>query len=678
METMSDPHAATMRSALFDMLAKCRVPKLRSMREFAEEEIVIPDGPFKGLRFSCRRQPYTRLLYEAIDSGQWNRFFVTGPTQSGKSLSAWVIPVMYHLFEVGETVIAAVPKKEMSADKWREDLRPAIEASRYRDLLPKRGAGSRDGGELDAVKFLNGATLKFMAGGGSDKARAAFTSRVVVITETDGMDESGGTSREADKITQIEARTRAFGNRKRIYAECTVSIEEGRTWREYQNGTATKIIRPCPHCKAWVTPERENLEGWRDADTLIDARHSGRFVCPECAEPWTEAERLQANAEARLLHRGQEVTPDGEVVGTPAPTETLGFRWSAVDNHFLTPGDFAADEWRGARAEDEENAEKELRQFVWAIPYDPPRMAATDLKEDHIMERQGSLRKGFIPDHRSCVTVGADVGKREIYWTAIAWLPEIGGRIIDYGIVDVPSSVMNEQQAILTGLRNLRDFVEQGWKTPQGEDLVPPSRVWVDAHWNTPTVKAFCAESGSKWWPSIGFGHGKYFGGQKTGRYAVPVNPTGKSSVGAKSDERYHMTRVKGDKREQWQFDADHWKTELHKRLACVAEDPAAILLYKVESRFDHMTFAKHICAEKEVVEFIPGEGDVIHWERIRHANHWLDATVLALLSGHSTGNARMLTPRIEQSPAVQQKAPREGGFVRKLNMRSGSFVRRR
>src|SRR5512138_894736 len=132
-----DVHAPAMRSALRAMLSRCRVPKLRTMREFAEAEIVIPDGPYKGLRFSCRRQPYTRLLYDAIDSGLWNRFFITGPTQSGKSLSAWVVPIMYHLFEVGETVIAAVPKKEMSADKWREDLKPAIEASRYRDLLPR-------------------------------------------------------------------------------------------------------------------------------------------------------------------------------------------------------------------------------------------------------------------------------------------------------------------------------------------------------------------------------------------------------------------------------------------------------------------------------------------------------------------------------------------------------------
>lgn len=53
-------------------------------------------------------------------------------------------------------------------------------------------------------KFVNGATLKFMSAGGGDK------------------------------ITQLEARTRAYGRLKRIYMECTVSTEQGRTWQEYQ------------------------------------------------------------------------------------------------------------------------------------------------------------------------------------------------------------------------------------------------------------------------------------------------------------------------------------------------------------------------------------------------------------------------------------------------------------
>ena len=227
-----------------------------------------------------------------------------GPTQSGKTLACFVIPLLYHLFELHETVICGLPDMDMAGDKWREDILPVIERSRYRDLLPQRGGGSR-GGRVESLQFGNGATLKFMSGGGGDKSRAGFTSRVVVITETDGMDQASGTSRESDKITQLEARTRAYGERKRIYMECTVSTEQGRTWQEYLNGTCSRIVLPCPHCRAWVSPDREHLTGWQGAATQEDARQAGVFACPSCGQTWSQGDRITANQACRLIHDGQ-------------------------------------------------------------------------------------------------------------------------------------------------------------------------------------------------------------------------------------------------------------------------------------------------------------------------------------------------------------------------------------
>ena len=44
----------------------------RTMRQFAEEEIILPPGgPLAGDLFSCETQPYTKLWFDAIDSGEW-------------------------------------------------------------------------------------------------------------------------------------------------------------------------------------------------------------------------------------------------------------------------------------------------------------------------------------------------------------------------------------------------------------------------------------------------------------------------------------------------------------------------------------------------------------------------------------------------------------------------------
>src|SRR4029453_4850912 len=102
------------------------------------------------------------------------------------------------------------------------------------------------------------------------------------------MDKPGLTSREADKVTQLEARTRAYGSRKRVYMECTVSTERGRTWREYTNGTKARIVLPCPSCEAWVSPEREHLTGWQGGENAIAASRSASFACPACGECWDE------------------------------------------------------------------------------------------------------------------------------------------------------------------------------------------------------------------------------------------------------------------------------------------------------------------------------------------------------------------------------------------------------
>jgi hypothetical protein len=440
---LPDPTAHPTRSDLRWFLTQARPRRVRSMRAFAEAEVVIPDGPFAGRRFRCERQPYTGLWLDQVDSGRWSRCVATGPTQSGKTLACFVIPLLYHLFELGETVICGLPDMDMAADKWRLDLLPVIERSQYRNLLPGKGAGSRGARLVETIRFGNGATLKFMSGGGGDKSRAGFTARVLVVTETDGMDSPGTASREADKITQLEARTRAYGDRKRIYLECTVSTENGRTWREYQQGSKSRIVLPCPGCKAWVTPEREHLTGWQGAQSRAEAKGAGAFTCPNCGQVWSDEERVAANLHGRVLHDEQsfDVQQADVIVGQPPQTDTLGFRWSAVNNLFLSPGELAADEWRASRAADEEAAEREMRQFVWALPVAPAQWQQSALEPHQLTARMvEGMVKGIVPATAQFLTMGVDLGKYVAHWIAVAWSPCACGHVVDYGRIDVASA----------------------------------------------------------------------------------------------------------------------------------------------------------------------------------------------------------------------------------------------
>ena len=195
--------------------------------------------------------------------------------------------------------------------------------------------------------------------------------------------------------------------------ECTVSTEDGRTWREYQQGTRSRIVLPCPY----LPPVGH--AGARAPDRLA----GGATTRSRPAHPVSSPARPAASAGRRrtaprptpaviLLHRDQTLTDDGSVEGEPPATDTLGFRWSAVNNLFVTAGDMAADEWVRAAPLDEENAEREMRQFVWCLPVAAHRSGTRVSLVAHEIARPVIVTPAWRrADRPKCVTAAIDLGK---------------------------------------------------------------------------------------------------------------------------------------------------------------------------------------------------------------------------------------------------------------------------
>lgn len=607
------------------LLSNSLAPPVRSIGTFAEEEIVIPRGRFAGQRYKIGRKPSSRLWFDALDSRQWRRHVVTGPTQSGKSLECFVIPILYFVFERREDVIVGVPHINMASRKWTRDLLPAIQRTRFRDLLPTKGAGSR-GGEVTDVEFRNGVSLTFMSGGGDDKSRAGETAPNLVVTETDGLDTASSSSREADPLKQLEARTLSYDDRACVIMECTVSTEQGRTWQEYQAGTRSQIVRPCPHCQQWVTPEREHFQGWQEAETEVAASRGACFHCPACDHAWTDEERFDANQKNKLLHRGQTIDQAGEIAGDSPATFTFGFRWSAVDNPFRSSAMLGAIEWNAARAENQDNAEKEVAQFQWARPYVAPELDDTPLDADVLAVRAGRdpSGRGVIPFDHEVVTMGVDIGKHRIHYVAAAWCEDATARVIDYGELAVRWRQHGVLEAIGNALVYLRDHViATGWSR-LGEPPVDPDQVWIDARYKSSAIYSFVRQCNTdqRWHnlfrPIMGRGSSKKY----EGRYTQPTKRT-KDVVLIR--DAFYFQRVRPEGVTRVIVNADNWKSFVHDRLSIPETEGGAMTLFLPASG-DHTTFCRHLTAEKETVEFIPGKGAVRTWVAIRKNNHYLDA----------------------------------------------------
>ena len=628
-----------------------RAPRLRTMEQFAEEEMVLPPtGRYGGRPFRCDRQPFTRLWLREIDSGRWRRHWCTGPTQSGKTTTGSNLPVMYHLFERRETVIYGLPSMELAKDKWEDDIRPAIEACpQFRDLLPLRGGGSK-GGATARIEFRNGAILRFMSAGGGDKTRAGKTTRALVMTEVDGFDEAGSASRESDKVEQMEARLRGWDLDATLYAECTLSTEQGRTFQEITNGSNSKIVIPCPHCGGWVTPEREHVQGWQDAEDEIAVQENAHWCCPDCGKPWTEDERLAANHRCKLVHRGQEIGPDGVIHGPVPRTYTLGFRWGPVNNLLMGVGTVALDLWKAQRAEDEENAEKKLCQFVFAEPYRAPDIEVIPLKPEIVQKRMADLPRGVVPDKTQFLTVGSDMHRRAGNYVVVAWQSAGRGHIVDYGQWELPTDAHGIDRGTLIGLRDMRDQVEAGWGLAGGGVRVPDA-VWIDSGWadHQQAIYAFCREAGDRYRPIKGHGASQ--------RHATKyVQPTQKNNTIRHIGDGYHLARQRVDRNLLVHINVDRWKTRVHDGLSSSPNAPGALTLFRAMSPKEHWRFAMHMTSERWINEFKPGIGNVQRWETVSRNNHWLDALVYAAAAGHFCGVRLIDDDKAATLPRIQRR----------------------
>ena len=634
---------------LASALRQGRGQRKRGLAQFAREEIVVPDGPYRGRRFDPQVQPYTGLLFDAIDSGSWRRIVVTGPTQSGKTLSSFVIPVMWSLFELGESVIIAAPLLTTLADKWLIDLLPTIMASRYADRLPRRGAGS-DGGETHLYDFGGGAVLRFMAGSGGDKTRAAFTSRCVFITETDGMDEIKDGSREADPITQLEQRTAAYGARARIAMECTVSTKGGRTWREWEASTRSRIVAPCVHCGGWVCPERQHLTGWKGAADVVEAAERARFTCPECSAEIDDGQRRRMLRQSQVLHHGQERRGD-EVTGSAPRTDTLGFRWTAWHNLFASTGSIAAGEWKASQRLDSYAAERAQRQFVWALPVVVGEDAAKQEGKVEVLQRvDSSLSLGVAPPWTALLTVGIDVGRHALHWCATAWTASATCHTLGYGVQEVSTAELGEERALLLALRTLRDRLSGGFADPSGK-VHKPTMGLVDSGFRDDIVMQFAADAESKgvWWPSKGRG-----AGQELHAYLRPREAGGGT---LRIGDHWHLQRIEG-KGPLLMFDANHWKSWLRARIQAPRGQPGAWTVHAFGKPEEHFSFGKHLSSERREEAWDARKGWVEKWVAKRSANHWLDALVLTAVGAGACGVSALREQEQGQQPPAKA-APR-------------------
>ena len=402
------------------VIAGCLSKNVRTLLQFACEEVVMPNdgGPAAGEPFSAETQPYVVLLFEEIGSGNWLEIWVAGPSQSGKTMSTFVIPLLYDIFELRVSPIAAVPLEEMANDKWDKDLRPVIEASSsFKSQLPKTGQGAKNGKVKTEVKLDNGRGIRFMLPGRSDQNKAGFTSTNVKLTEAAGFSRGSSSSKEGAPIGQIRARMESASGfdenneveaNSLLLAEGTVTDEMDLPLSEKPSTTQSRLACPCINCGEYVTPLREHLKGWQEQPDVKAAAKHAYWECPACGGKIDNQSRILMNNSLALLHKGQTAKKltkselksykngkriDGKtrVLGKPPEVLKLFFQWTGFNNLFKKIADFGMLEWSAdqieAGTEKRELAEKRLCQFIHSAPYTQKALKRARISQKKVRRR---------------------------------------------------------------------------------------------------------------------------------------------------------------------------------------------------------------------------------------------------------------------------------------------------
>lgn len=384
------------------------------------------------------------------------------------------------------------------------------------------------------------------------------------------MDQPGETSDETDPVTQMKARTDAFGDDALIYGECTTSVEGGRITVEIEQGSNSAILLQCVHCLEWICPERPGFGGWQEAENALEAREMGRYSCEKCGVVWSEDDRQRSLLSPRLVHGGQVVSKRGVVTGDMPRTRVFGLRWNKMHSAMVKQANIAEQEWKASKLISDDDlapgtsAEKALCQFTWVTTYKDPARAAA-LSYGLLARHAGDyhfdplqFEDGELPDGVEFTVGSIDVQRNRLYWQIDGFALDLTRWTLCYGVEELGSRE-SIQDPTVGDLRRALDSVRLDMM-----EVYKCKSVWVDTgyKWDGAIknhVRNWCKEQGPAVHALVGRGEGMFDAMNRGKGKALKLLPS--------IDDNLIQVRRQPDGSRLWFFQVDALKDDLFWRL---------------------------------------------------------------------------------------------------------------
>lgn len=234
--------------------------------------------------------------------------------------------------------------------------------------------------------------------------------RYVGADEVDGY--PGNVDGEGDPVELAIARTRTFGDRKRIVGISTPTVEgHSRIERWFNTGDQRHFYVPCPHCDEPFVMELEQLAR---TDSGVE------LECPTCSTLINESHKTEMLAGGEWVPHNPEADPRIRTYHINALYSPAGwFSWSDV-----------LDMYEEAIASDDPNAMRVFWNTILGLPYADNETHQADWEK--LYNRRGRVKRGEVSKHAAVLTAGVDVQGNRLECEVVAWGPGLRSYSVDY------------------------------------------------------------------------------------------------------------------------------------------------------------------------------------------------------------------------------------------------------
>lgn len=372
-------------------------PPRALISEYAAEKRLMPSntpipGPWRN-----EKTPYLKELMDNMSPlSSIQRQALMKGAQLGGSAAAENI-IAYYMDEQPAPILY-ISATDRLLEKWVEKrLEPLIDSCGIRPKIFAQQVSSksrRSGDKIFSKAFIGG-NLD-MASAQSASSLRSDSVRILIEDEIDGAPKMLKTG-EGSWIEVAEARTNAWGGRKKIYALSTpTTIGDSVINERFLSGDQRKFLIPCPHCGKFQELEFGNDKSQHGlkADTEAGILQYAYYLCDYCHAEIFNHHKTQMLSAGHWEPSSVSSDPNARSYQLASLYSPIGMlSWTELYRKLL----------------DAQETPDGMRSFVNLYGGMPYKETGSRPKLENVIALRGGYRSGEIPDGVLYLTAGIDV-----------------------------------------------------------------------------------------------------------------------------------------------------------------------------------------------------------------------------------------------------------------------------